>query len=97
MAHVIGELVAPMGTYLKDGQEKTRWQKCGILLQTDKGMRVKIEVLPVSRPEAGGLWLQVFEKDDKPQQNQRQSQRSAPQQSQQSVTAEDFSDDNLPF
>ena len=59
MAKVIGDLMAPGGKYLKDGEEKTRWLKCGIVLETDKGLRVKIESIPV---EWDG-WLNVFDKE----------------------------------
>lgn len=79
MAKVLGDLMAPNGQYIKDGEEKTRWLKCGILLETDKGMRAKLEVLPVGIPE-GGLWLSVFEKDnDQPRQEKPStSQPAAP-------------------
>lgn len=66
MATIIGDIVAPGGKYLKDGQEKTRWLKCGVLMQTDKGFRIKLESLPVGGGSEQGLWLNVFEKDDKP-------------------------------
>jgi hypothetical protein len=64
VATVLGKLMCPNGKYIKDGEEKTSWLRCGILLQTDNGMRVKLESLPLHAPE-GGLWLSVFE-DDKP-------------------------------
>jgi len=31
------EIVAPNGKYNKDGQEKTRWQNVGVLLEGDDG------------------------------------------------------------
>lgn len=82
MATVIGDIMAPIGKYIKDGEEKTRWLKCGILLQTDNGQRIKLEALPVG-VEAGGLWLSVFEPRDntnqtaKPAQNRSQEQAPA--------------------
>ena len=39
MAKVIGDIMFPGGKYIKDGEEKTRWLKCGVLLETEKGMR----------------------------------------------------------
>jgi hypothetical protein len=74
MASVIGKIVFPNGTYQKDGEEKTSWLRCGVLLQTDKGMRIKIDCLPVNMQEG---WFQVFEEDDKP--NQASSQATAKQ------------------
>lgn len=62
MARKIGDLVAPNGSYqTKDGQQKTRWLKCGSLLQTDKGMRVKLDSIPI---QSDG-WFSVFEEDKK--------------------------------
>ena len=64
MAKVVGDIVAPMGKFInQQGEEKTRWHKCGILMETDKGLRIKLEALPI---ETDG-WFSVFEKDDKPQ------------------------------
>ena len=67
MAHKVGDIVAPLGKYIKDGEEKTRWGKCGALIQTDKGMRIKLDLIPVSVGEQG-MWLSVFEDDSSPQQ-----------------------------
>ena len=72
MAKVIGDLMAPNGKYIKDGEEKTRWLKCGILLQTDNGIRAKIECMPVGVPE-DGLWLSCFEKRTEPAKPKPQS------------------------
>ena len=73
MAKILGNLVAPVGKYIKDGEEKTKWMRCGILMETDKGMRVKLEGIPLGIPE-GGLWMNVFADDN----NQQGSQSSAP-------------------
>ena len=67
MAKLIGKICAPTGTYIKDGQEKTSWTKCGVLLETEKGFRVKMDVVPIG----GDGWFSVFEEED-------QSQGSAP-------------------
>ena len=64
MARKIGDLMAPNGKYITDGEEKTRWIKCGVMLETDKGPRIKLEALPVGGEFDG--WLSVFE--DKPKQ-----------------------------
>ena len=62
MAQVIGRVCAPTGKYIKDGEEKTRWATCGVLMQTDKGYRIKLETIPVGG-EGQGLWFSVFEDD----------------------------------
>ena len=63
MAKVIGDVMFPGGKYIKDGEEKTRWSKHGILLETDKGMRLKLESMPLGI-EPGGGWFSIFEKKD---------------------------------
>jgi hypothetical protein len=61
MATVIGDVMFPGPKYIKDGEEKTKWINCGILLQTDNGMRLKLESLPLGI-EPGGAWFSIFEK-----------------------------------
>jgi hypothetical protein len=52
------ELVAKAGTYTnKQGEEKTRYIKAGVVMETQKGVMYKLEALPV--PFDG--WL--FERD----------------------------------
>ena len=42
------ELIATTGTYTnKAGEEKKRWQKIGIVLETARGMSIKMESVPV--------------------------------------------------
>lgn len=66
MARKVGRIVAPNGSYEKDGQQKTRWLTCGTLLKTDNGLRIKMDAIPV---ESDG-WFSVFTDDDKPQASQ---------------------------
>lgn len=54
------EAMAKNGSYVKDGQEKTKWHKCGVVLEGDKGMSLKIESLPVNFDG----WLSFFEPRD---------------------------------
>jgi hypothetical protein len=57
------ELIANGGTYTnKDGQEKKRWIKCGIVVETERGMSAKIESLPVNFDG----WLMMSEPREKP-------------------------------
>lgn len=65
MARKIGNIVFPTGKYIKDGEEKTNWMRVGVLLETDKGMRIKLDAIPVVT-EPSGLWLSVFEENDTP-------------------------------
>ena len=65
MAKVIGDIMFPNGKYIKDGEEKTRWLKCGVLLETEKGMRLKLECIPVGINPGEG-WFNIFEKRDDP-------------------------------
>jgi hypothetical protein len=47
--------------YEKDGQEKTAYQKCGIVLvKPDGKISINLSALPVGCP-AGDLWLSAME------------------------------------
>jgi DNA-binding cell septation regulator SpoVG len=89
MARVIGDLCFPAGKYVKDGEEKTRWMKVGIALETDKGMRIKLDAIPVVSGD-NGLWLSVFEKD-----NRQQGFREKP--AQKPVQEPVSGDEDVPF
>jgi hypothetical protein len=92
MASRLGDVMFPNGKYMKDGQEKTSWLKCGTLLQTEKGMRLKMDALPVNMQEG---WFQIFE----PREDNRQAQASS-QQSGFRETADNKPanpDEDLPF
>ena len=58
MATKVGDIMFPNGHYEKDGEEKTAWLKCGVLLNTEKGYRIKLDALPVNMQEG---WFSVFE------------------------------------
>jgi hypothetical protein len=88
MAKIIGRVCAPTGKYLHAGEEKTRWATCGVLMETDKGYRIKLETIPVGG-EGQGLWFSVFQDDQgKPQGSVTQTPSAASQ---------GGSDDSLPF
>lgn len=89
MAKVIGHLCAPTGKYIKDGQEKTSWTKCGILMETEKGFRVKLDTVPVGGQEQG-IWFSVFDPDPP------QSKGSAPK-APSSPSQEVDKDQEMPF
>jgi hypothetical protein len=88
MAKVIGDICAATGKYIKDGEEKSSWAKCGVLLQTDNGFRIKLDTIPVGGVEQG-IWLSVFEKEG---QSQGSGQKTPPPASQGVPD-----DDQMPF
>jgi hypothetical protein len=64
MARLVGKIACPNGTYMKDGVEKTKWLNVGVLLETDKGFRIKLDCMPI---DPGEGWFQVFEEDKQTQ------------------------------
>ena len=93
MATIIGDIMCPTGKYTtQDGQEKNRWLKCGIMLQTDNGFRIKMEAMPVGVADFEG-WFSVFDKkNDQP--NQKASGGQAQQQGFRNAPAEES---DVPF
>ena len=97
MAKLIGNLCAPTGKYIKDGEEKTSWTKCGVLLETEKGFRVKLDTVPVGGGEQG-IWFSVFDQDNKGDRQGSGGQSSSrASEGQASSTPAGFKDDDLPF
>lgn len=59
------ELSAAIGTYQKDGQEKTRWAKIGTVMETKSGkLAMKIDTIPVNWDGWASL-MEPRPKDDK--------------------------------
>jgi len=87
MAKLIGKIMAATGKYIKEGAEKTSWTKCGVLMETDKGFRIKLDAVPLG----GDGWFAVFEED-----NQHQSQGSAPKPAS-APSGAVGDDDDIPF
>ncbi len=85
MATVKGDVCVVAGRYQKDGEEKIRWQKIGILLESEKGFTINLTALPIGSGEDGNIWLKVFPPRDKPY------EKPAPTQS------KPESDDDIPF
>ena len=57
------KVVATVGTYVKDGQEKKRYLTVGAGFTDDQGRQsIKLDALPV-HPEWSG-WLSLYDRDD---------------------------------
>lgn len=57
------ELIANGGTYTnKEGSEKKRWIKCGVVLETERGLSLKLESVPVNFDG----WMILSEPREKP-------------------------------
>jgi hypothetical protein len=80
MATVIGDICAATGKYMKGNEEKTSWMKCGVLLETDKGFRIKLDGIPVGGGEGQGIWFSVFPRDEGGRQGSGTQTRSRPSQ-----------------
>ena len=87
MAKVLGNISFPAEKYIKDGEEKTRWTRHGILLETDRGYRIKLISMPLG-VEPGGAWFSVFPDD--------RQQPSAPKPAQ-AVSEPQGDQDEIPF
>lgn len=68
MATVKYDAVCKMGKYTtRDGAEKTRYHKVGVVFESDKGLSLKVESLPVGFDG----WISFYE--PKPEQSQGKS------------------------
>ena len=73
------DIVATIGNYEKGGKKQYVTRKVGVLMQTDKGPRIKLDASfnPAGclRGEDGGVWLALFDpkpRDQKPSQDSQQ-------------------------
>jgi hypothetical protein len=57
---VIYEVTVKAGTYQKDGQEKTRYQRIGSVIETKKGPMLKLDQMPLVEGGWNG-WSYLFE------------------------------------
>jgi len=58
MSKVKYDVVANIGTYTKDGEEKTRYMNCGIVVQNGDNFSMKLNAVPVT-PDWSG-WFSLF-------------------------------------
>lgn len=87
MSTYLGDVMAAGDKYISNGEEKTRWIKCGGLFQNDQGKySVKMDCIPLGS-DVG--WFRVFEPREQGQRPAAPSQ--APAQDQPEI------DDDIPF
>lgn len=68
---VIYEVTVRSGTYQKDGQEKVRYQRIGSVIETKKGLMLKLDSVPLVENGWAG-WAYLFSpKDDVPKQQSK--------------------------
>jgi hypothetical protein len=60
---VIYEVTVKAGTYQKDGQEKTRYQRIGSVIETKKGPMLKLDQMPLVEGGWEG-WAYLFEQKE---------------------------------
>lgn len=73
MATLKFEAVATLG---KDKNGKMRYQKVGAVFESDKGLSLKLDCLPVGAPEWNG-WISLYPPKDKSEKAPAKSQRPA--------------------
>lgn len=83
------DVMAVTGTYTdrQTGDEKARWMKCGVVIETDKGLSMRLDAVPTSFDG----WFKLFEP--------RQKEQTTPQQASVKAQApiDPELDDDLPF
>jgi len=85
------DVVAVTGTYTnKQGEEKPVWKNCGAVIETPKGLSLKIEVLPIGSDG----WFKLFEPKQAYENAAETKSRQSPDPA--CKGEEDFSDD-IPF
>lgn len=90
------DVVASVGTYKTNGEEKKIYRNVGAVLQTKKGgfvikmdSSLNLAALP-NKTEDGSVWLGLYEPKEKPQPTPSNSPIQPSQ-------VEDFKDDSMPF
>ena len=94
MARKIGRVVASTGEYeTSDGETKKRWKDCGIVIENQGRLSLKMEAFPVG-PEWSG-WFSIFLDDGIEIAVQGQAQQR-PKQSR-GRPSRNYEDDEVPF
>ena len=76
------------GQKRRNDPEKSDWVKLGIAFEDSKGMRIKLNALPIPNQEAE-IWLSLFPMDDKGKVDNQSSQQN-------DNAGKDFNDE-IPF
>jgi len=63
------------GQKRRSDPEKSDWVKLGIAFEDSKGMRIKLNALPIPNQEAE-IWLSLFPMDDKGKLDNQSSQQN---------------------
>lgn len=75
------------GQKRRNDPEKSDWVKLGIAFEDSKGMRIKLNALPIPNQEAE-IWLSLFPMDDKGKVDNQSSQQN---------NSSDNFNDEIPF
>ena len=59
---IVYEVTVKAGTYQKDGQEKVRYQRIGDVIETKKGLMLKLHSMPIVENWTG--WCYLFQPRD---------------------------------
>lgn len=85
----IYEVTVRAGTYQKDGQEKIKYQRIGSVIETKKGLMLKLDQVPLVEGGWQG-WAYLFEPKDQPKdQPKKYTSKTRP--------AEFIDDSEIPF
>ena len=83
-----GDVCYSAGKYKNaQGEEKTRFVKCGAYFQSEGRTGIKLEFLPIGVDPVKGLWFSLFpKKEDKPKETPKNN-----------ANHNDTSEDQVPF
>lgn len=94
MAKVVYEVIAKLGEYKdRDGNTKQKFQRCGVVFESDKGLSLKLELAPVGAAFDG--WFSLKPPQPKPE---SRPAPPAPVEPKAPLRRSDgFEDDDIPF
>jgi hypothetical protein len=100
MAKIVYDAVATIGKYTdKNGNEKKRYVNVGKVFESENGLSLKLDAIPVGQEWTG--WISFFVPKEREQQGQDQAQSRAPAASKpapaKSGVFDDFDNDLIPF
>ncbi len=83
------DIVAIVGSYQKDGQDKPKYKNCGALIEKNGKLYIKLDAIPVHESESWNGWFSCFE----PRQPHEVAAQNNPPQQQ---SSDEFGD-SIPF